>query len=82
MFRAFGRKTQMIEEIFFKKLKILEENSIEKSFFLLFLEMLLLNIEPWKIASEFYNKLFRLRGWGAGEGTVPCSPIKAPLFMN
>ena len=51
--------------------KILEENSIEKMIFLLFLEKLLLNIEPWKITPDFYN-IFSDFGGG---GTFPCSPL-------
>ena len=49
-------------EIFEKFLKIFDENSIEKLNFLLFLENLLLKIEPSEISSFFYNSFFSFRG--------------------
>ena len=61
---------------FEKILKILEENSIEKMIFLLFLEKLLLNIEPWKITPDFYNNFFRFRG--GGRSRVPPPPSRRP----
>ena len=54
---------------FEKILKIIDENSIEKLNFSLFLEKLWLKIEPSEIASFFYNNLFQFRG-----GDVPSVP--------
>ena len=59
--------------------KILEEISIEKMIFLLFLEKLLLNIEPWKITPDFYNNFFRFRGGG----DVPVfPPSRRPWYLR
>ena len=57
-------------------LKILEEKSIEKMIFLLFLEKLLLKIEPWKIAPDFYNNFSDFEG---GRSRVPL-PFQAPMI--
>ena len=48
-------------EIFENILKVFDENSIEKGIFLLFLENLLLKIEPSEITSFFYTNFFRFR---------------------
>ena len=48
---------------FEKSMKILDENSIEILTFKLFLEMLMLKIEPSEITSFFYNNFFQFRGW-------------------
>ena len=45
-------------------LKIFEKNSIEKWHFKLFLEKLLLKIEPSEMTSFFYNNFFPFRGGG------------------
>ena len=67
--RVWTKNTNCWEN-FKKILKILEEKSIEKMIFLLFLEKVLLKIEPWKITPDFYNNFFRI----SGGGTFPCSP--------
>ena len=54
-----------------KILKFFENNSIEKLSFYLFLEKLLLKIEPSEITSFFYNNFFQFFGGG---GDVPCVP--------
>ena len=56
---------------FEKILKIFDENSLEKLHFLLYLENLLLKIEPSKITPFFYNNLF---GFGRGGGFSPPPP--------
>ena len=50
-------------------MKIFDENSIEKLNFYLFLEKLLLKIEPSEITS-FSTTVFSI----SGEGDVPCVP--------
>ena len=73
-FRAFGRKIQMAGKIlrnFWKK------TQWEKMIFLLFLEKLLLKIEPWKITSDFYNNFSDFGG--GGRRNVPVSPPPAPM---
>ena len=49
-------------ENFEKFLKFLDKNSLEKMNFYLFLEKLLLKIEPSEITSFFYNNLFNFVG--------------------
>ena len=59
IFRAFGRKTNCLKIL----AKILDENSIKKLTFKLFLKKLMLKIEPSEITSFFYNIFFQFRGW-------------------
>ena len=77
-FCAFGRKTQIVEKHFLKKLKILEEMSIEKMNFLLFLEKLLLKIEHCEITSFFYKHFFNFGG--GGRSRFP--PLQAPMLLS
>ena len=44
--------------------EIFDKKSIEKLNFELFLEKLMLEIEPWKITSFFYNTFFHFGGGG------------------
>ena len=74
MHNFFGRLDE--KQNCWEILKILEENSIEKMIFLLFLEKLLLNIDPWKITPDFYNIFFRFRGGG----NVPMTPPSTRLL--
>ena len=77
-FRAFGRKTQIVG----KCQNVFDENSIEKWNFLLFLENLLLKIEPSQKNTIFQQQFFRFRGdfspfppwlrhWVSGMATSP-----------
>ena len=54
--------------------KFFEQNSIEKLSFKLFLENLLLKIEPSEIPLFFYNKFSPFGG-----GNVPNVPLLAPM---
>ena len=65
-------------EKFEKILKCLDENSIEKLHLLLFLENLLLKIEPSEIRSFFYNNFFGFRGGGLS----PLSLLATPLTLS
>ena len=76
LFARVDEKRQFLGN-FEKILEIFEENSIEKMIFLLFLERLLLNIEPWKITPDFYNNFSLFRG-----GAFPCSPPPFPAPME
>ena len=59
-------------------MKILDENSIEKLTFKLFLEKLLLKIEPSEITSFFYKNFFNFGG-----GTFPVFlPLATPLWTE
>ena len=62
-FSRVGTKNTTWWKSFEKILKILEKNSIEKLTFRLFLERLMLKIEPSEITSFFYNNFFQFRGW-------------------
>ena len=53
-----------------KILKFFDKYSLEKLNFYLFLEKLLLKIEPSEMTSFFYNKFFNF----GGGGNVPCVP--------
>ena len=70
LFCAFGRKTQIVGK-FWEKFENFGRKLNRKMIFLLFLEKLLLNIEPWKITPDFYNTFSRFRGGG----TFQCSPL-------
>ena len=73
LFRAFGRKIQIVGkfwENFEKILKVFDKNSLEKLNFYLFLEKLLLKIESSEKTSFFYNSFFN---FGEG-GTFPVFP--------
>ena len=64
-------------KIFDEILKILDENSIEKLTSKLFLENLMLKIEPSEITSFFYNNFFHFRGVERSR----CSPWLRHCFM-
>ena len=51
---------------------IFQENAIEKMIFLLFLEKLLLKIEPLKIATDFYKNFSYFGGGGVPLPPPPC----------
>ena len=67
IFDAFGQKTQIVG-----KFSENFENSIEKLHFLLYLENLLLKIEPSEITPCFYNNFF-----GFWRGEFPPLPPKS-----
>ena len=56
---------------------IFDKNSLEKLNFYLFLEKLLLKIEPSEITSFFYSN-FPI----SGGGDVSCSTVAAPMVMK
>ena len=60
---------------FEKTLKFFVKNSLEKLHFYLFLEKLLLKIEPSEITSFFYNNFFNFGG-----GRSLCFPLAAPMI--
>ena len=73
--RVWTKKTNCWESL--KILKFFDKNPLEKLNFYLFLEMLLLKIEPSEITSFFYNNFFNFGG-----GTFPAFPLPAPLFFD
>ena len=74
-FAHFGEKHKLLGN-FEKILKFFDKNSLEKLNFYLFLEKLLLKIEPSEITSFFYNNVFHF-----GEERSLCSPLAAPMYI-
>ena len=75
LFARLDEERKLLEN-FEKTLKIFDENSIAKLNFYLFLEKLLLKIEPSDITPLFYNNFF---GVGGG-GDFPPFPLATPLL--